>query len=372
MSEARLHIEIVTDTFAPDINGVARTLGNLCTGMRVQGHRVEIIRSGKPAGPHETGVPGWALPGYREIRVGAPFPGWFAHRWRKEKPDAIYVAIESPLGYSAAAAAGKLGIPVVAGFHTHFREYLHKYGIGWFGECVWKYQRWFHNRLALTLAPSPVARKKLVDAGFERVEVLGRGVNARLFAPEKRDRELRATWGAGDDAPVALIAGRVSAEKNIGLAMAAFRRMKEQCPDSRCLVVGDGPARARMEREFSDGIFTGYLTGEELARHYASADILLFSSETETFGNVILETMACGVAIAAYDDAAAAWHGIDGGNLLKAQPGDEAGFIAAALRALDPGLRRKLANGGRRTALSLSWESLVTQWEEIFRRVAGK
>jgi glycosyltransferase involved in cell wall biosynthesis len=365
-----LHIEVVTDTYVPDINGVALSLGRLCAGLRELGHRVEVVRSGRAAGESEW-VPWWPLPGYWEIKVGAPWPGQFRRRWRKQRPDVIYVAIETPLGFCAVSAALKLGIPVVGGFHTNFREYLRKYGMAWFSEKVWLYQKWFHDRLALTLVPSPDARGKLVQAGFSKVAVLGRGVDTALFHPAKRSDALRQQWGAMGDAPVALVVGRVSSEKNIELAIRAFGRMRRSCPEVVCVVVGDGPARARLQRENPDVRFTGYQTGVELAACYASADILLFPSETETFGNVLIEGMAAGVATLAYDYAAAAWHCVDGENGLKVRKSDEAAFLEAAETLMAVSLRKRLGQEARRTAETLGWPAVVAEMESILRQVAG-
>ena len=364
-----LHIEVVTDTYVPDINGVALSLGRLCAGLRERGHRVEVIRSGSAAGEGGEWVPWWPLPGYWEIRVGAPWPGQFRRRWRKQRPDVIYVAIETPLGFSAASAALKLGIPVIGGFHTNFREYLRKYGMTRISEKVWLYQKWFHDRLALTLVPSPDARDKLSRAGFSKIGVLGRGVDAELFHPEKRSATLRAEWGARDETPVALVVGRVSSEKNIELAIRAFDRMRRSCPEVICVVVGDGPIRNRLERENPDVRFTGYQTGAGLAACYASADVLLFPSETETFGNVLLEGMAAGVATLAYDYAAAAWHCVDGVNGLKVPKSDEAAFLTAAESLMDAPLRARLGREARRTAEGLAWPAIVGELEGIFRSV---
>ena len=366
-----LRVEVVSDTFVPDINGVALSLGRITSGLRKLGHQVEIIRSGPPRGEHETGIPSWPLPGYWEIRVGAPWPGWFRRRWSRTKPDVVYVAIETPLGFSAVSAARKLGIPVVGGYHTNFRQYLHRYGIGWIGERVWGYQKWFHNRLARTVAPSPESRDALLAAGFTKAAVLGRGVDADLYQPSRRSEELRSSWGAGDGAPVVIVVGRVSSEKNIGLALRAIAAMREVRPDVVGVVVGDGPARAELERNHPDVRFTGYRTGADLAACYASADIQLFPSETETFGNVLLEGMASGLASVAYDSAAAAWHGRDGGNLLKVPLGDEQSFLAASLRLLDDDLRRRIGTGARASAETLSWPAIVRDFEAILREVAS-
>ncbi len=296
-SEARpLWIEVVTDTYVPDINGVANSLGRLCTGLRGLGHRVEIVRSGRAGGPGESTVLSWPLPGYWEVKVGAPLPGQLYRRWKRDRPDVIYVAIETPLGFSAAAAALKLGIPVVGGFHTNFSEYLHQYGARWVGRQVGSYQKWFHDRLARTLVPSPDALAKLQSAGFTKLAVLGRGVDTELFHPARRSAELREKFGVRGDAPLAVVVGRISSEKNIGLAIRAFGRMRGKCPDMACLVVGDGPVRSKLSRDHPEVSFPGYLTGVPLAECYASCDIMLFPSETETFGNVWLEGFASGLA----------------------------------------------------------------------------
>ncbi len=367
-----LWIEVVTDTYVPDVNGVALSLGRLCSGLRARGHHVEVIRSGLAEDEGGEWVPWWPLPGYWEIRVGAPWPGQFRRRWRKQRPDVVYVAIESPLGYSAVAAARGLGIPVVGGFHTNFREYLHRYGMPRFAEKVWIYQKWFHSRLARTLVPSPDARDKLVQAGFSSVGVLGRGVDTVLFDPAKRSETIRAEWGAGPETPVVAVVGRVSPEKNIELAIRAFDHMRPLHPGLVCVVIGDGPARAALEAANAGVRFTGYRRGEDLAACYASADILLFPSETETFGNVLLEGMASGLAAVAYDDAAAAWHGVHGGNLLKVPKGDVDSFLAASCSMLDRPLRRTISIGARKTAEALSWAGVVVEMENILWEVSKK
>ncbi len=367
--EKPLRIVVVTDTYVPDINGVAMSLGRLCPGLRERGHRVEVIRSGRADG-EELWLPWWPLPGYGEVRVGAPWPGQLRRRWQKQRPDVIYVAIETPLGFSAVAAARRLGIPVVGGFHTNFREYLRKYGAGWVSDQVWRYQKWFHERLARTLAPSPEACAKLVAAGFSKVSVLGRGVDTTLYHPDKRCAALRREWGVRDDAPVALVVGRVSSEKNITLAIRAFERMRLSRPDLICMVVGDGPTRARLEHEHPGVRFAGYLVGEKLAVCYASADILLFPSETETFGNVLIEGMASGLAALAYDYAAASWHGVDRVNVLKVGKSDETAFLDAAETLTDVTLRARLGKEARRTAEALSWPSVVGELERILMEVA--
>jgi glycosyltransferase involved in cell wall biosynthesis len=198
---------------------------------------------------------------------------------------------------------------------------------------------------------------------------LGRGVDCQLFHPSKRDDELRRSWGAHETTAVAMVVGRVSSEKNIELAIRAFDRMRALRPDVVGVVVGDGPAREKLEANHPQVRFTGYRQGEALAACYASADILLFPSETETFGNVLMEGMASGLAVLAYDAAAAAWHGRDGDNCLKVEKGDADAYLEAALRLTDPALRSSLGQSARTTAEKHSWSAVVTDLERHFRSI---
>ncbi len=365
-----LRIAIVTDTYVPDINGVAISLGRLASGLRDMGHQVEIIRSGKSHGEAESTVFSWPLPGYWEIKVGAPWPGEIRRRWAKIRPDVVYIAIETPLGFSAAAAALKLGIPIIGGFHTNFSEYLVKYGFGWVGKPVSAYQKWFHSRFFCTLVPSPDMLVMLESEGFQNVEILGRGVDTGLFHPAKRSPALRKEWGANVDTPVALVVGRVSGEKNIDLALRAFAKMREVRPDLVAVVIGNGPICRRLARENPDVCFPGYFLGEKLAEAYASADMMLFPSETETFGNVTLEAMASGLPVVAFDYAAAGWHGTDGVDCLKVPLRDEAAFLDASCSLIEAGARETIGAKARKTAESIGWSAIVQRFASLLQKAA--
>ncbi len=365
-----MKIDIVTDTFVPDVNGVAMTLGRLTDGLRQRGHRVHVIHTGTSAGSGETITSAVPLPGYREVRVGLPRPFELRSRWMKKRPDAIYVATESPLGKSALKAARALGIPVATGFHTNFHQYMERYGMGGLQPVAMAYLRNFHQRADCTMTPSPLMVERLKAGGLENVHLLGRGVDTVLFAPGKRCETLRAEWGARPAAPVALVVGRVAAEKNLELAMRAFERMREAFPDLRCVVVGDGPLRAELAAKFPWVVFTGIKTGEDLARHYASADTLIFPSETETFGNVLLEAMASGLATVGYDYAAAALHVRESHNGLKAAPGDADGFISRALEALEYKPDHDLRRAARETAETLGWDQVISEFERRLGEIA--
>ncbi|MFT3991890.1 MAG: glycosyltransferase [Luteolibacter sp.] len=365
-----MKIDIVTDTFAPDINGVAMTLGRLTEGLRLRGHRVHIIRTGEAAGEHETLAASVPLPGYKEVRVGLPDAYRLRRRWKKKRPDVIYVATESLLGRSAVKAAKTLGIPVAAGFHTNFHEYMDQYFLSGLQPAAMVWLKRFHQHVDCTLAPSPELVERLRAEGFQRVELLGRGVDTRLFSPGKRSESLRSAWGATPESPVVIMVGRVAPEKNLELAIAASVEMRAKFPNLQCVIVGDGPARATLEENHPWIHFTGMLTGDELARHYASADLLLFPSETETFGNVLLEGLASGLVTVSYRYAAAARYVTHGENGFVAEKGDSKAYLKHALEAVElhrhPGLRA----AARETTAALSWEPVVWEFEKQLETLA--
>jgi UDP-2,3-diacylglucosamine pyrophosphatase LpxH/glycosyltransferase involved in cell wall biosynthesis len=354
-----MKIDIVTDTFVPDVNGVAMTLGRLTDGLRKRGHTVHVIHTGITAKTGETCVTAVSLPGYKEIRVGLPKPFELRTRWLKNRPDAIYVATESPLGKSALKAANALSIPVASGFHTNFHQYMAQYGMGGFQPLALAYLKHFHQRADCTLTPSKDMVELLCREGFQNVHLLGRGVDTELFSPHKRCETLRSQWGASMESPVAVMVGRVAPEKNFDLAMKTFEQMRQAVPDVQCVVIGDGPLRLKLAVKYPWVHFVGVQSGEELAKHYASSDVLIFPSETETFGNVLLEAMASGLATVSYDYAASALHVKNEENGLKTTKGEELTFINHALQALSLTSDDDLRKSARNTAETLGWDHVV-------------
>lgn len=377
MTAASLNIDLVTETWPPEINGVARTLEALVNGLRTRGHRVGVVRprhqgEADTHGLAELLVAGMGLPGYPGVRLGLPAGRELRRRWAEARPDVIYIATEGPLGHSALRQARRLGIPVVAGFHTNFDAYSSHYHLGLLRRPVEAYLRRFHNRATTTLVPSPEARNALAGRGFQRLALLGRGVDTRLFHPGSRSRALRAEWGAGPESPVALHVGRIAPEKNLEGLIAAFRAIRQRVPEAVLVVVGDGPNGERLAAALPDIVLTGTRTGEELAEHYASGDLFLFPSTTETFGNVVTEAMASGLAVVAFDRAAAGQYIRDGDNGRLLPPGDQAGFNeAAATLAADPAACGRMGRAARQTAEGLGWEAIIGEFEDRLRAVTG-
>ncbi len=339
-SEQR-HICIVTETYPPEVNGVAMTLAHLVEGLRRQGHAVSVVRprrqssdsSSDSGDPKVTVVPGLPIPGYKGVHVGLPARGLLQGCWTQHRPDVVYVATEGPLGWSAVRTAQRLRIPVLSGFHTNFHSYSRHYRLGWLQPLIFHYLCRFHNRTTGTLVPSVDLRDRLQAVGLHNVSVLGRGVDSQLFTPERRCAALRRTWGVSESDLAVLYVGRVAPEKNLGLAVAAYRAMQRCSASMKFIVVGDGPLRAPLQKAHPDLIFCGVHTGEQLARHYASADVFLFPSETETFGNVTLEAMASGLVVVAYNYAAAHMHMTHGETGVLVPYGEPQAFIDAAVTA---------------------------------------
>lgn len=365
-------IDIVSETAPPEVNGVAMTVGQLVNGMRRRGHRVTLVRPRLPArGPvqDEVTVQGLPLPGYPEVRLGLPAGGLLRRRWRDQRPDIVHVVTEGPLGWSAVTSARRLGIPVTSGFHTNFDRYSIHYGLGWLRPLIAAYLRGLHRRTRATVVPTEALAAELAGEGIPGVRVVGRGVDTELFDPARRSTPLRAAWGVGEQDPVCLYVGRLAAEKNLGLVVKSFAAILQDQPSARLVWVGDGPARETLADSPLPQHFAGVRRDTDLAAHYASADLFLFPSLTETYGNVVAEAMASGLPVLAYRSAAAAELIADGRNGLSVTPGDETAYVDAARRLADGGspLRLALGDAARRTMLSRQWEHVITCFEAVLR-----
>ena len=361
-----MDIRLVTETYLPDINGVATTLGCLVDALRVRGHRVSVTcprgRVRRDLGDGAE-VPGLALPFYPEVRFGLPRRRAFLEAWREDPPDVVHIATEGPLGASALAAARALDLPVTTSLHTNFHAYARAYRLGWLAAPVMRYLRRFHNRSDCTFIPTDKQATELAANGFERLTVLGRGVDTELFSPARRDVDLRASWGADEHTPVLLHVGRLAAEKNLDMLIEAMDLARSINPTTRLVIVGDGPERSRLARHLPGAVFTGALRGEALARHYASADGFLFPSLTETFGIVVLEAMASGLDCLSFDYAAGRMLIESGTNGLLAPTDEPETFLdhVPALLGGDADGRRAAA---RETALKYGWSAVIDSFEQ--------
>jgi glycosyltransferase involved in cell wall biosynthesis len=366
------HVSIVTETYPPEINGVAHTLARLVKGLTARGIEVSLVRpyqkrcDASLSDRFVTLVPGMPLPGYKGLQFGLPAARRLKRLWTSCRPDAVYIATEGPLGWSAARIARRLGIAALSGFHTNYHSYSCHYRLGWLESLVFHYMKYLHNRTVRTLVPSFDLRDRLQSLGFRNVSCLGRGVDSHLFGPHRRSSELRRSWGLNEKDIAILYVGRLAPEKNLELAVKAYRAAHEINPSIRFVLVGDGPLRASLEKQCPDLVFSGMKTGEQLAEHYASGDVFLFPSLTETFGNVTLEAMASGLAVVAFNYAAARIHISHGITGVLAPYGDSSAYVASAIQLIkERGDIVRLGKQAREYAASIQWSRIVESFETM-------
>ncbi len=361
-----MRVAIVTETFLPRVNGIVRMLVAYLEYLERRGHDAIVFAPGDCVrschGATVVCVPGIPFPPYPEVVV-APYSARLGPLLRQWRPDIIHLAGPFVLGRQGAAAARALGVPVAAHYQTDLAGYADHFGLGFLAPLVWRRLLDIHNGADVTFAPTRSIADELRGRGMARVHVSGRGVDTTLFSPARRDAGARARFTGGTDRPILLYVGRVSPEKNVDLLRAVARALPYPL-----VVVGDGPVLGELTAELSryNVHFTGALHGDDLAAVYAAADVFLFPSTTETFGQAAQEAMASGLPVVGM------WAGgvpdvvRDGVTGLLCQRDDPDAFVAAA-RALanDAALRRAMGAEGRRVAETRSWDAVfdhLTGW----------
>jgi glycosyltransferase involved in cell wall biosynthesis len=373
-----MNIAVVTETYPPDINGVAHTLSKIVDGLQRNGHVLWLIRPKHQASDTATRtdryqeilVKGLPIPFYKQLRMGLPAKRELTRLWSRQRPDIVHIATEGPLGWSALQVAKKLKLPVSTDFRTNFHAYSQHYGIGWLSGAIMAYLKKFHNAAQATMVPTSQLQGELDKVGFKHLSVVPRGVDTDVFSPDHRNDALRTSWGADSATRVLLYVGRLAPEKNLKLVIQTYNNLKRSHPDIKLVLVGDGPMRAGLEKDNPEVIFAGFQTGPSLAQHYASADIFLFASQTETFGNVTLEAMASRLAIVAFHHAAAGELIQSGVNGMLARTHSSLDFEMGVQTLLNnQALMQHVAEQACLSARALSWRMIVERTEGVFHRV---
>jgi phosphatidylinositol alpha 1,6-mannosyltransferase len=378
-----MRVAIITESFPPDVNGVAHCVLRIAELLTGYGHHPLVIAP-RPAEWREeraewreeraedrpltdnrpdssfpfpvVRVPAVPLPGYRSFRLGLPSrlvrAALIGHR-----ADVVHLASPVFLGAHGAVEARRLGLPVVAVYQTDLPSYARAYRLGRAGEAfAWRWLRGIHNGAARTLAPSTVTATSLLGQGIGNVWLWGRGVDTRRFHPAKRSRDLRAELAPGGEM-IAGYVGRLATEKRVEL-LAGITALE----GVRLVVVGAGPAEAMLRQQMPDAVFLGERRGGELAAIYASLDVFVHSGPYETFGQTLQEAAASGLPVVAPAAGGPLDLVADGMTGYLVPPSDPGAFTAAVARlAADPAARAAFGSAGRRRVLGRTWPALTEE-----------
>ncbi|HEY4219115.1 MAG TPA: glycosyltransferase family 1 protein [Gemmatimonadaceae bacterium] len=363
-SHAPMRVALFTDTFVPQINGVARTLGRTVATLRSRGHSVRVFApqdpdaSGVAADPNVRHFPSRPFWAYRQLRLALPRTSVVERELLQWRPDVVHLATPFGVGLAGRAAARRIGVPIITSYHTSLAAYAKFYGLGALASPGWAFLRWFHNSGRRTLCPTEAIGRDLTARGFRNISLWSRGVDAEQFSPSHRSETLRRSWGASPATTVVAYVGRLAREKGLDTALAAMRRLVEQQLDVVCVVAGDGPYESECRRLAPRGtIFTGRIEGPTLSETYASCDAFIFPSTTDTFGNVVLEAMASGLAVVAADVPQT--REVLGGAGLVVPPSDPVGFSTAlAGFASNPAYLGRIRADALRSARHRSWQAV--------------
>lgn len=370
-----LRIAVVTETWPPEVNGVAMTLAKLVQGLSHRNHDVQLIRprQTKTDSPtnatslEEVLMRGMPIPRYPELKLGLPSKKTLVKTWTLRRPDVVHIATEGPLGWSALQATKVLKLPVTSDFRTNFHSYSKHYGVGWLRKPIVAYLRKFHNATACTMVPTRELMRTLSENGFANLKVVSRGVDTKLFNISKRDTSLRSSWGATDNTKVLISVGRMAPEKNLDQVIKTYEALKVTGQAFKLVMVGDGPLKEQFQKRYPEIIFPGMLSQTNLAAYYASSDLFIFPSQTETFGNVTLEALASGIPVLAFDCAAARdWvqTGVNGWLVAENNPEGFAAQAVSIFKSKD--LLDQITQSTRQQVVHLDWDQIAEQVESVF------
>jgi phosphatidylinositol alpha 1,6-mannosyltransferase len=369
-----MRVAIITESFPPDVNGVAHTVLRVAELLVRYGHHPLVIAPQPPRrtpapGPFPfpvTRIPAVPLPVYPGFRLGLP-AGHIRAALTEHRAEIVHLASPVVLGAAGAAVARRLGLPAVAVYQTDIPSYARAYHLTRAGEAAaWRWLRSIHNSAARTLAPSTVSATSLLSQGIANVWLWGRGVDTERFDPARRSQELRARLAPGGELLVGYV-GRLAPEKRVDL-LAGITRL----PGVRLVIVGSGPAEAALRQQMPDALFTGQRRGTELAGFYASLDIFVHSGPYETFGQTLQEAAASGLPVIAPASGGPLDLVDEGVTGYLVPPSDGAALTAAVARlTADPARRAAFGQAGRAKVLGRTWPALTEELIGHYAAVLG-
>ncbi len=357
-----MKVAYFTESLPPLVDGVSHTLSYLQRSLEAEKIDYRFFSPFLPTDENWAGkvmhVLSVPFPLYTKYRVSLPAFHDLRNSLDKFAPDIIHICSPFFLGFFAYRYAAEVGIPAVNSFHTRFVSYLKYYGSGWFEPYGWRYLRWFYNHGNICFVPSEATIRELDSRGFSNLTLWERGIDRSRFSPVFADRHLKNHWSPEGN-PVALFTGRLVKEKDVETLLGAHRILRKRKVSYKLVFVGDGPMRGQIEKEAPDAFLAGHLQGDLLSRAYASADIFVFPSTTESFGNVVLEAAASGLPVIGAAEGGVGDLILDGETGFLTIPRNHEDF-ALKMEALltNESLRNEMAAGALDFALQKSWSQI--------------
>ncbi|MGM0471590.1 MAG: glycosyltransferase family 4 protein [Bacillota bacterium] len=370
-----MKVALFSDTFLPQVNGVTKTLDRLTDYFTKQGIDYLVFapedKKGVALKKNTERMFSFSFFLYPECRVSLPNYFKIKKLLDDYSPDLVHLVTPFNLGLCGLKYAQSSQVPVVASYHTNFTKYLNHYNLNILERPIWRFFRWFHSHSERNFCPSQATLEELAAQGIENLEIWDRGINPDLYSPQLRSEDLRAKYSLQDKLCL-LYVGRLAPEKNLYLLLESLEQINQNYQkEVELLITGDGPLLADLKAEAPENVtFTGYLKGRELSQTYASADVFLFPSTTETYGNVVLEAMASGLPVVGILAGGVKENLIDGYNCLACQENSVAEFTANLERMInEASLRDRLSKQARQHALNKSWDQvfsrLVSSYQEV-------
>lgn len=372
-------IALFTGAYNHIADGVSLTLNRLVDHLERQGVEVRVFAPTVDDPPIDHAgtlvpVPSVALPGRSEYRFTVGITPSVRAELEAFDPTLYHIATPDLLGRHALNVAQSTDTPVVSSYHTHFSSYLKYYYLDLFESALWSYLQNFYRQCEQVYVPSTAVADILRDHGItEGLRLWERGVDTDRFTPERRSRSWRRAHGIGEDEVVVTFVSRLVREKGLDVYADVIERLERRNVPHRSMVVGDGPAREELEERLSNTIFTGFLDGTDLARAYASSDVFLFPSDTETFGNVTLEAMASGLPTVCARAVGSRDLVDDGTTGRLCPPGDVASFTQATRRLVEDASRRdRMSTAAFERAQTFRWEAILEKMNRYYDEVLGR
>jgi len=362
------------------VSGVGVILPRLADALMARGHAVRVYSASYPlpAGalerPEVHRSPSVPLFVYPDVQWALPRTRDIAADLREFEPDIVHVATEFSMGLTGVKLSQQLGIPVVASAHTDYQKYAISYGLGWVLTAGWLYLRWFYAQADRVLCPSGWYARYLQSRGVSNTGIWTRGVDTEEFNPAHRSQEYRDAFGAGPDDLLLTYVGRLAREKDLHLLLRAWEELRRVRGNAQLVLLGRGPFEEEIRRRAIPGVHTaGVLRGRELAVAYASADLFVFPSPTETFGNSLLEAMASGLPSLAVSAGGVVEFAQHGRNAWLVESGNGTALRIGLERLMRDGeLRERLREGSLHTAMERRWDVIYEKLEDDYRSAIAR